>query len=87
MQALLYKKYSTASDVWSYGMVNNSQVLQFLQKGYCQAPPPGCPEAIYQIMIECWLVHRKDDSCINEVQIILSETKLIYRIRSDPSSH
>ena len=23
-----------------------------------QPPPPGCPRAIYSIMVDCWLVHR-----------------------------
>ncbi len=68
-QALLYKKYSTDSDVWSYGMVlfeiwsvgkkpfstiNNSQTLTLIQKGFCQAPPPGSPRAIYELMVDCW---------------------------------
>ena len=68
-KALLYKKYSTDSDVWSYGMVlfeiwsvgrkpfsclNNNQTLTLIQKGFCQAPPPGCPRAIYALMVDCW---------------------------------
>ena len=70
-QALLYKKYSADSDVWSYGMVlfeiwsvakkpfsivSNNQVLRLIQTGYCQAPPPGCPRAIYELMVNCWWV-------------------------------
>ena len=69
LQALLYKKYSTDSDVWSYGMVlfeiwsvakkpfasvTNTQVLRLVQTGFCQAPPPGCPRAIYELMVDCW---------------------------------
>ena len=69
LQALLFKKYSADSDVWSYGMVlfeiwsvarkpfstvTNSQVIRLLNKGFCQAPPPGCPRAIYEVMVDCW---------------------------------
>ena len=68
-QALLYKKYSTDSDVWSYGMVlfeiwsvakkpfssvTNMQALRLIQTGFCQAPPPGCPRAVYELMVDCW---------------------------------
>jgi serine/threonine protein kinase len=68
-EALLYKKYSTASDVWSYAMVlyetwsvglkpfqnlSNADVIARLQNHQCQAPPPGCPRAVYSIMVDCW---------------------------------
>ena len=22
--------------------------------GYIQPPPPGCPKAIYKVMVQCW---------------------------------
>ncbi|CAI8019033.1 Ephrin type-A receptor 8 (Fragment) [Geodia barretti] len=68
-EALAYKKYSTASDVWSYGCLlyeiwslghkpfegyTNQEVVQQLQTGYRLPPPPGCPEAIYNLMMDCW---------------------------------
>jgi len=40
-QALLYKKYSET-------------VIKLIQKGFCQSPPPGCPKAIYKLMVDCW---------------------------------
>ena len=70
-EALLYKKYSTASDVWSYAMVlyeiwsvgqkpfqqlNNSDMIARLQNHLCQAPPPGCPRMVYALMVDCWSV-------------------------------
>ena len=68
-EALLYKKFSTASDVWSYGMVLfeiwsvgkkpfellvNSDVIARLQSRCCLTPPPGCPREVYKLMVECW---------------------------------
>ena len=68
-EALLYKKYSTASDVWSYAMIlyeiwsvgqkpfqklSNSDVIARLQTHLCQAPPPGCPREVYSLMVDCW---------------------------------
>ena len=69
LKALFYKKYSTDSDIWSYGMVlfeiwsvgkkpfseiSNSEVMRKVNSGYCQPPPPGCPRAIYQLMVSSW---------------------------------
>ena len=70
-QALHYKKYSTASDVWSFGAVmyeiwslghkpfeddTNRQVLKKVDKGIRLSPPPGCPKEMYRLMIQCWSV-------------------------------
>ena len=32
------------------------QAVQQISRGYRLPPPPGCPKAIYQLMINCWLV-------------------------------
>ena len=98
-EAIEEKKYSTASDVWSYGCllyeiwslghkpydqfsnieVNfahrakslfNSivfvyivlQAIRFVKKGKRLSPPPGCPEAIYGLMIQCW--YAMTSSCL-----------------------
>ncbi|XP_062503340.1 dual specificity protein kinase splB-like [Corticium candelabrum] len=68
-EALEYRKYSTASDVWSYGVVlyeiwsigqrpfgavGNKKIMQDILNGYRLPPPPGCPYAIYRLMISCW---------------------------------
>ncbi|XP_062502151.1 ephrin type-A receptor 8-like [Corticium candelabrum] len=69
-EAVVYKKYSTASDVWSYGIVlyemwtigekpygyswSNNDVIEMLEKGYRLSPPPGCSRPVYELMISCW---------------------------------
>ena len=68
-QALLYKKYSSDSDVWSYAMLlfevwtvgkkpypsmSNQNVIRIIKSGHCQPPPSGCPRAIYKLMVDCW---------------------------------
>eukprot|EP00731_Ephydatia_muelleri_P015335 Em0008g1055a len=68
-EAIHFKKYSTASDVWSYGCLlyeiwsmgvkpfeekSNAEVVQKVDSGYRLPPPPGCPQLIYQLMIQCW---------------------------------
>ncbi|XP_065841250.1 uncharacterized protein [Oscarella lobularis] len=68
-EAINFKKYSTASDVWSFGIVlyeiwsvgqrpygftKNADVVARVEEGHRLPPPPGCPKAIYTIMIDCW---------------------------------
>ena len=70
-EALYYKKYSTASDVWSYAMVlyeiwsvgkkpfqnlSNTDVIARVQSRQCLAAPSGCPQMVYSLMVDCWLV-------------------------------
>ena len=62
-------KLSIKSDVWSYGVVlyelithggtpypgmNIFEVQTKLKKGYRMPRPPGCPDSLYQIMMDCW---------------------------------
>ncbi|XP_065826092.1 ephrin type-A receptor 4a-like isoform X2 [Oscarella lobularis] len=69
LEALSFFKYSLASDVWSYGVVlyeiwsvgerpygylPNKMVVENVEMGFRLPPPPGCPYAIYELMIECW---------------------------------
>lgn len=69
-EAYKYKKYSSASDVWSYGITlyeiwtkgalpygkkwTNMNVMMEVEKGYRLEAPPKCPKAVYQLMLQCW---------------------------------
>lgn len=68
-EAAAYSKFSTKSDVWSFGIVlyeiitygrvpypsmSNSEVLSQVEQGYRMPAPPGCPLALYEIMYQCW---------------------------------
>lgn len=68
-EAALRNKFSVKSDVWSFGILltevvtygripypgmTNAEVLQQLEGGYRMPAPPGCPELLYQIMLDCW---------------------------------
>ena len=67
--AALYNRFSIKSDVWSFGIVlweiitygrfpypgmTNPQVLEALQQGYRMPCPLGCPNKLYNIMMDCW---------------------------------
>ena len=34
-----------------------TQVIKMIDSGYRLPPPPGCPRALYNIMIACWYVY------------------------------
>jgi len=68
-EAALYNRFSIKSDVWSFGVVlyeiitysqfpypgmTNAQVLEALQQGYRMPRPMGCPDKLYDIMLDCW---------------------------------
>ena len=67
-EAVLYNQFTSKSDVWSYGVflmelvthghvpylrMTNGEVLAQLEQGYRMPPPSGCPDLIYQMMLEC----------------------------------
>ena len=87
-EAILYKKYSTASDVWSYGCLlyeiwsvghkpfegrTNVEVIEKVDAGYRLPPPPGCPLLIYQAMIQCWNKDSHNRPQFRDIHLILSQ--------------
>jgi len=34
------------------------KVMKLVKRGYRLPPPPGCPKAMYELMINCWSVSR-----------------------------
>ena len=68
-EALLYRRFSIKSDVWSFGIVlfeiitygkppypgmTNDEVKQQIQKGYRMRRPMECPGKLHDIMLNCW---------------------------------
>ena len=103
-EALHYKKYSTASDVWSFGCVmyeiwslghkpfehrTNDMAVKLLDENYRLPPPPGCPRAIYDLMIQCWHPSKSERPSFVSVHqtLSLSDTKLFKWLPEDRGSH
>ncbi|XP_065899449.1 ephrin type-A receptor 2-like isoform X2 [Dysidea avara] len=91
-EALLYRTYTTASDVWSYGILlyemwslgqkpyedyDNTEVLDKLEKGYRLPPPPGCPREIYCVMIQCWNPQHKLRPTFSNVLRVMSQPSYV----------
>ena len=70
IEAAMYLRYSTKSDVWSFGIVlyeivtygnfpypgmTNAETLEkVVMQGYRMSQPSGCPDKFYNIMLSCW---------------------------------
>ena len=67
--------YTTASDVWSFGIVvweivtfsaypyqglSNDEVIKKVVGGYTMGRPSNCPNKLFQIMHKCWKLHSND---------------------------
>ncbi|XP_056398130.1 ephrin type-A receptor 8 isoform X3 [Hyla sarda] len=74
-EAITYRKFSSASDVWSYGIVmwevlaygerpywnmTNRDVINSVEEGYRLPAPMGCPTALHQLMLDCWQRDRNE---------------------------
>ncbi|XP_038602869.1 ephrin type-A receptor 2 [Tachyglossus aculeatus] len=72
-EAISYRKFTSASDVWSYGIVmwevmsygerpywelSNHEVMKAINEGFRLPAPMDCPSAIYQLMMQCWQQER-----------------------------
>ncbi|KAF4518010.1 hypothetical protein B566_EDAN009243 [Ephemera danica] len=68
-ESILYGKFTTESDVWSYGVVlwetysyglqpyygySNQEVIDMIRSRQLLPCPESCPSRIYSLMMECW---------------------------------
>ncbi|XP_066211298.1 tyrosine-protein kinase Fes/Fps isoform X3 [Saccopteryx leptura] len=68
-EALNYGRYSSESDVWSFGILlwetfslgaspypnlSNQQTREFIEKGGRLPCPDLCPDAVFRLMEQCW---------------------------------
>jgi len=69
IEAIDYRKFTSASDVWSFGVLcwevvsfgerpfwnwSNQDVIKSIKSSFRLPPPMGCPEVLYKLMIACW---------------------------------
>ncbi|KAM4620010.1 ephrin type-B receptor 4a [Polymixia lowei] len=72
-EAIAYRKFTSASDAWSYGIVmwevmsfgerpywdmSNQDVINAIEQDYRLPPPHECPTHLHQLMLDCWQKER-----------------------------
>uniref|UniRef100_A0A3B3WS45 Tyrosine-protein kinase n=1 Tax=Poecilia mexicana TaxID=48701 RepID=A0A3B3WS45_9TELE len=82
-EALNYGRYSSESDVWSYGILlwetfslgvcpypgmTNQQAREQVEKGKRVPPPVRCPDDVYKVMQRCWQYNPEDRPKFSELQ-------------------
>lgn len=87
-EAALYSKFTIKSDVWSFGILlvelvthgripypgmTNGEVLAKVEQGYRMPAPNGCPEPLYQIMLDCWKQEAEDRPTFEYLRFTLED--------------
>ncbi|XP_067896708.1 ephrin type-A receptor 6 [Heterodontus francisci] len=87
-EAIAYRKFSSASDVWSYGIVmwevmsygerpywemSNQDVILSIEEGYRLPSPMGCPATLHQLMLHCWQKERNHRPKFTEIVSFLDK--------------
>ncbi|XP_068514769.1 ephrin type-A receptor 2 isoform X3 [Anas acuta] len=87
-EAISYRKFTSASDVWSYGIVmwevmsygerpywelSNHEVMKAINEGFRLPAPLDCPSAVYQLMMQCWQQERSRRPKFADVVSILDK--------------
>ncbi|XP_068186525.1 ephrin type-B receptor 4a [Antennarius striatus] len=94
-EAIAFRKFTSASDVWSYGIVmwevmsfgerpywdmSNQDVINAIEQDYRLPPSPDCPTHLHQLMLDCW---QKDRSARPRFTDLVSALDKLIR---NPSS-
>jgi len=88
-EALSFRRYSSASDVWSFGVLlyeiwsvgkkpyenwSNDEVIENVcNKGYRLPPPSDCPRVIYHLMIDCWHPEESSRPKFSQIKYCLAQ--------------
>uniref|UniRef100_A0A8C7XFD6 receptor protein-tyrosine kinase n=1 Tax=Oryzias sinensis TaxID=183150 RepID=A0A8C7XFD6_9TELE len=87
-EAIAYRKFTSASDAWSYGIVlwevmsygerpywemSNQDVIKAVDEGYRLPPPMDCPATLYQLMLDCWQKERNNRPKFEQIVSILDK--------------
>ncbi|XP_034402386.1 tyrosine-protein kinase Fer isoform X3 [Cyclopterus lumpus] len=82
-EALNYGRYSSDSDVWSYGILlwetfslgvcpypgmTNQQAREQVEKGYRMSCPKCCPDDVYKVMQRCWHYNPEERPKFSDLQ-------------------
>ncbi|XP_053563126.1 ephrin type-A receptor 10 isoform X2 [Bombina bombina] len=87
-EVIQYHRYSTASDVWSFGIVmwevmsygerpywdmSNQDVIKAIEDGFRLPAPINSPPTLHQLMLDCWQKDRNDRPKFTHIHNILTK--------------
>uniref|UniRef100_A0A672L330 Tyrosine-protein kinase receptor n=1 Tax=Sinocyclocheilus grahami TaxID=75366 RepID=A0A672L330_SINGR len=85
-ESIMYRKFTTESDVWSFGVIlweiftygkqpwfqlANNEVIECITQGRVLERPRICPKEVYDIMLGCWQREPQQRLNIKDIQKIL----------------
>ena len=83
-EAIMHAKFTTQSDVWSFGVVlweifsggaqpyfalSNEEVVEYVRTGNVLKCPPGAPSELYDLMVDCWATEPDDRPNATELHV------------------
>uniref|UniRef100_A0A8C3ADK4 receptor protein-tyrosine kinase n=1 Tax=Cyclopterus lumpus TaxID=8103 RepID=A0A8C3ADK4_CYCLU len=83
-EAITYRKFSSSSDVWSYGVVM-WEVMSYgerpywnltnrdVSEGYRLPAPMGCPGPMHTLMLDCWQKDRSERPRFCQIVTVLDK--------------
>ncbi|XP_076878695.1 LOW QUALITY PROTEIN: NT-3 growth factor receptor [Brachyhypopomus gauderio] len=86
-ESIMYRKFTTESDVWSFGVIlweiftygkqpwfqlANNEVIECITQGRVLERPRLCPKEVYDVMLGCWQREPQQRLNIRDIQKILS---------------
>jgi len=98
-EAILFGKFTTESDVWSFGVVlwevfsfghqpyfgySNQEVIEMIRRRHLLRCPEDCPPHIYSLMMETWHELPHKRPSFTDLHTRLSNWKAVY---SNPTSN
>ncbi|XP_060931283.1 ephrin type-A receptor 2 isoform X2 [Limanda limanda] len=87
-EAIAYRKFTSASDVWSFGIVmwevmafgerpywdmSNHEVMKAINEAFRLPAPMDCPSTVYQLMLQCWLQDRSKRPRFGDIVSLLDK--------------
>nr|XP_029131696.1 ephrin type-A receptor 7-like [Labrus bergylta] len=88
-EAIQYHRFSSASDVWSFGIVmwevmsygerpywdmGNQDVIKAIEDGFRLPAPVNCPPHLHQLMLDCWQKERTERPTFSQIHSALSKS-------------
>lgn len=88
IESLEHKKFSTASDIWSFGVllwelltlcqqpyadIDPFEMSAYLQDGFRLAQPVNCPDELFTVMACCWALAPNERPTFSQLSVFMNE--------------